>query len=75
MIVFQGPRDILVLWRFEYARAKYTWLPHAWNSDDAAKIQNSYASLRENVYLLQRGTLRMDATAVPGQLVCIGITN
>jgi len=56
----EGMRGLLVLWRHEYVKAKYTWLP-AMLSD--ADMHISSENLKENLYLITRGTIRLENTA------------
>uniref|UniRef100_A0A915D6Q0 J domain-containing protein n=1 Tax=Ditylenchus dipsaci TaxID=166011 RepID=A0A915D6Q0_9BILA len=55
-------RSILVLWRYEYVKAKYSWIPSVWSVDPEI-MHKSFETLKEHLYLLSRGTLRMDHTA------------
>ncbi|KAI1711897.1 dnaJ domain-containing protein [Ditylenchus destructor] len=59
---YEENRSILVLWRFEYVKAKYLWLPNIW-STKPENMHKSFETLREHIYLLARGTLKMDHTA------------
>jgi DnaJ family protein C protein 16 len=58
----QGRRDLLVIWRNEYVKARYSWLPSGWPSD-ADILHKSSESLKENLLLLNKGGIRMEKTA------------
>lgn len=53
-------RSLLVMWRYEYVKAKYTWLLNIWSAEESV-THKSFDLLRSQLDLLSRGSLRMDA--------------
>uniref|UniRef100_A0A7E4VFG4 DnaJ homolog subfamily C member 16 n=1 Tax=Panagrellus redivivus TaxID=6233 RepID=A0A7E4VFG4_PANRE len=61
-------RSLLVLWRNEYVKVKYAWLPSiiSTNRDEEFK---TFELLKEKLHALDRGSIRLDAVAKVVNLV------
>ncbi|KAI6241318.1 DnaJ domain protein [Aphelenchoides fujianensis] len=55
-------RDILVLWRHEYVKAKYAWIPSIWSSDGQIE-HKTFEELKNYVLQMSRGEFRLEETA------------
>ncbi|KAH7689620.1 DnaJ domain-containing protein, partial [Aphelenchoides avenae] len=58
----EGRRDLLVIWRNEYVKAKYMWIRAAWPSKTDT-LHKSAEALKENLHQLSKGALRLEKTA------------
>lgn len=54
-------RDILVLWRNEYVKAKYAWIPSAWSNDKQIE-HKTFEVLLGHIQQLERGEFRLEET-------------
>lgn len=54
-------RDILLLWRHEYVKAKYAWIPSVWSSDKQIE-HRTFEILLEHIQQLARGEFRLERT-------------
>lgn len=59
--LFKVKRDILVLWRHEYVKARYAWIPSIW-SDDKEIEHKTFEALQVHVQQLARGEFRLEET-------------
>ncbi|KAI6178596.1 Transcription factor BTF3 [Aphelenchoides besseyi] len=55
-------RDILVLWRHEYVKARFAWIPSIWSTDKEIE-HKTFESLKNYVLQMSRGEFRLEETA------------
>uniref|UniRef100_A0A914ZSF8 J domain-containing protein n=1 Tax=Parascaris univalens TaxID=6257 RepID=A0A914ZSF8_PARUN len=55
-------RDVIVIWRLEYNRARFAWLHGAWDSSEA-NANVSGEELKKRIHEILSGTLKLDYQA------------
>ncbi|KAI6225805.1 DnaJ domain protein [Aphelenchoides besseyi] len=55
-------RDILVLWRHEYVKARFAWIPSIWSTDKEIE-HKTFETLKNYVVQMARGEFRLEKTA------------
>jgi hypothetical protein len=54
-------RDIVVLWRHEYVKARYAWIPSIWLNDKQVE-HKTFEALVGHIQQLARGEFRLEET-------------
>lgn len=54
----------MVLWRYEYVRARFVWLPEIWSGE-----KKNFEALKNKIGQIYRGSLKLESTMKIVQLV------